>query len=256
MRKFLLIASIFTVLTCNVAKAERYYEEDGYYYREEPRYVRNTEYVEDRYYKREQPRYQRIKKSDIKEIKEPTYRQRTYQEDEEPNKIRPYIGIDIATSKLEFSESYYEDVMEDGHNSLSLVVGAKFNKNFGVEAFIQQSSEEEKKDSYWGDSEKTSYNALGLDFIGYLPVNQEIELLASLGLAQYNFNETYEYDDGFYSEWEKSSLNTIGIRIGLGAQFNLTDNVSLRAMARYIKLNDDDIIKSMTELSLGLRYMF
>ena len=30
MRKFLLLAGIFTVLVCNTAKAERYYEEDGY----------------------------------------------------------------------------------------------------------------------------------------------------------------------------------------------------------------------------------
>ena len=41
----------------------------------------------------------------------------------------------------------------------------KFNGKFKAE----EPSEEEKKDSYWGDSEKTSYNALGLDFIGYLP---------------------------------------------------------------------------------------
>lgn len=256
MKKYLLIASIFTVLVSNTAKAERYYEEDGYYYKEQPRYVRRVEYVEDRGYKREQPRYKRISQSEAKQVIEPKYRQNTYREYDEPNKVRPYIGIDIAASKLEFAESGYEDLMEDGHNSLSLVVGAKFNKNFGVEAFIQQSSEEEKKDSYWGDSEKTSYSALGLDFIGYMPVNQELELLASLGLAQYNFNETYEYDDGLYSEWEKSSLNTVGIRLGVGAQYNITDHVSLRAMARYVKMNDDDIIKNMTEFSLGLRYMF
>ena len=65
-----------------------------------------------------------------------------------------------------------------------------------------------------------------------------------------------EYEDAMYEYWEKDSQNTTGIRIGLGAQYNVTDNVALRAMARYVKLSDDDVIKNMVEMSLGLRYMF
>ena len=257
MRKFLLLAGIFTVLACNTAKAERYYEEDGYYYQEKkPRYVRRVEYVEDRELQKPQPRYQRVRRSEVREVREPQYRQREYVQYEEPNKIRPYIGLDIATSKMEFAEDDLKDYLEDGHNSLSLSVGAKFNENFGVEAFIQQSSEEEKRDSYYGDSETTSYTAVGLDFIGYIPVNQEVELLASLGLAQYTFNETYEYDMGEYIEWEKTNMHTMGIRLGVGVQMKLNDNWALRGMARYVKMNDDDIIENLTELSLGLRYMF
>ena len=257
MRKFLLLAGIFTVLACNTAKAERYYEEDGYYYREQPRYTRSVEYASDREYQKPQPRYERVRRSEVREVREPQYHKKEYVQYEEPNKIRPYIGLDIATSKVEFAEDYLKDYLEDGHNSLSLSVGAKFNENFGVEAFIQQSSEEEKRDSYYGDSETTSYTAVGLDFIGYIPVNQEVELLASLGLAQYTFNETYEYeyDMGEYIG-EKTNMHTMGIRLGVGVQMKLNDNWALRGMARYVKMNDDDIIENLTELSLGLRYMF
>ena len=89
-----------------------------------------------------------------------------------------------------------------------------------------------------------------------MPINQDVELLASLGLAQYNFNETDTYDDGYYEGWDKSNMHTMGLRLGIGAQVKLTNNIALRGIARYIKMNDDDIIKSMTEFSLGLRYMF
>jgi hypothetical protein len=78
MRKFLLLAGIFTVLACNTAKAERYYEEDGYYYQEKPRYTRSVEYVSDREYQKPQPRYQRVRRSEVREVREPQYRQREY----------------------------------------------------------------------------------------------------------------------------------------------------------------------------------
>lgn len=45
-------------------------------------------------------------------------------------------------------------------------------------------------------------------------------------------------------------------RLGLGAQFGITDNLAFRFMAHYIKMNEDYAVKNMTELSLGLRYMF
>ena len=279
MRKFLLLAGIFTVLVCNTAKAERYYEEDGYYYQEKPRYVRRVEYVEDREPQKEQPRYQRVRRSEVREVREPQYRQREYVEYEEPNKIRPYIGIDVATSSSDFNTGSIEeregfDAAEvdkyfgDNHNSFSFVVGAKINKNFGLEAFYQSSGEEGYSDYDYdhGFEEKTetslSYTAMGIDAIGYIPINQDFEILASLGLAQYDFEAKYKYSwieyDYNYSENEDETkdFDSLGIRVGIGAQYNLTNNLAIRGMARYVKLNDDDIIKSMTELSLGLRYMF
>ena len=53
-----------------------------------------------------------------------------------------------------------------------------------------------------------------------------------------------------------NDFDSLGIRLGIGGQYNITDHIALRAMARYIHMTDDEYIKSMTELSLGLRYMF
>ncbi|MBP3687099.1 MAG: porin family protein [Alphaproteobacteria bacterium] len=257
MRKLLILAGIFTVLAYNNAQA-RYYEENGYYYEERPRYERQVRYREEPKYARQEPiRYRRLSNEEVRKYEE---RQLT---NTASSTIRPYIGVDIATTKMKFSsvkdedgDSFnYKEVLPASYTAYSLNAGAKFNQNFGIEAFIQQSSEETKTDD-WDYKEKIQFNAIGIDLIGYLPVSHELELLASLGLAQYNFNlkEEIDYDD--YYEWEKSTLNTIGYRFGIGAQYNINEHIALRAMARYIKFSDDDIIKNMTELSLGLRYMF
>lgn len=254
MKKYLMLAGIFTVLAGNAQSAGWYYEDDGY-----NQYEARQQYNNQDYYSK-QPRYQQLPSSASRRYQERQYTRsqnmNTYQTTE-TNKIRPYIGLDVGMSKVDFSSDNdmdYDSYMDDSYNSLSLVAGAKFNRYFGIEAFIQQSSESDKDYEYGKTT--TQYNAIGVDFIGYAPINQEFEILASLGLAQYNFHVKDEYEDAMYEYWEKDSQNTTGIRIGLGAQYNVTDNVALRAMARYVKLSDDDVIKNMVEMSLGLRYMF
>lgn len=277
MRKFLLLAGIFTVLACNTAKAERYYEEDGYYYREQPRYTRSVEYASDREYQKPQPRYERVRRSEVREVREPQYHKKEYVQYEEPNKIRPYIGIDVATSKMDFGDDQWvkdydggDNYFDDGNTSLSFVVGAKFNKHFGLEAFYQKSVDGKNElgfdygEDLWAKDETSlSYTAMGVDAIGYLPINQDFELLASLGLAHYDFESKADYssysaydDYGYVEGSDTKDFKSLGVRVGIGAQYNLTNNLAIRGMARYIKMNDDDYVKSLTELSLGLRYMF
>lgn len=256
MKKYLLLAGVFTLFT-SAAQADGWYEE-----REYSRPYQNDGYYEEapRYIEREAPRYRQISPSEARRYRERQYTRSSYDNSytrESVNQIRPYIGVDVAMSSMDLEDNDYGDYseyIEDSYNSISLVVGAKFNRHVGVEAFIQQSSEEDKD---YGEGKTTNqYNAIGVDLIGYMPVNQELELLASLGFAQYNFHVTDEYEDSYYEYKEKDSLNTLGIRLGIGAQFYMTDNVALRGMARYVQFSDDDIIKNMVEFSLGLRYMF
>lgn len=256
MKKYLLLAGVFTLFT-SAAQADGWYGE-----REYSRPYQNNGYYEEapRYIEREAPRYRQISPSEARRYRERQYTRSSYDNSytrESANQIRPYIGVDVAMSSMDLEDNDYGDYseyIEDSYNSISLVVGAKFNRHVGVEAFIQQSSEEDKN---YGEGKTTNqYNAIGVDLIGYMPVSHELELLASLGMAQYNFNVKDEYEDADYEYWEKDSLNTLGIRLGIGAQFYMTDNVALRGMARYVQFSDDDIIKNMVEFSLGLRYMF
>lgn len=284
MRKFLLLAGIFTFFAYSQAKAEQYYGNGGYYPQDEPRYVERVEYrepVHQDYRKTgyeykgvdSSPRYKRIRNRGGASYQRENYRQSNYYNQyEEPNKIRPYIGLDVATTKMDFGS---DDWMVDNYNggyeyfdnkneALSFVVGAKINKNFGIEAFYQKSEENEKK-NIWDvgnaeviEEDKLSYTAMGVDAIAYMPISQELELLASLGLGQYDFESSYEHSIIGYGSvgGEKKDFDSLGIRVGVGAQYNITNNLALRGMARYIKMNDDEYVKSLTEFSLGLRYMF
>lgn len=300
MNKHLLLTGLLAVLTLNNAFAQGYYdEEDDYYYEERPRYTRRSNYQQPRYrdveYVREEaPRYRRVSSREAVRYREPTYHQAEYYGEPKVNKIRPYIGLDVAMTKAklgklnkmwsqdddaeDFNHIKEKDALDNKNTAGSLVLGAKINRYFGVEAFYQIS---DKKDSTtkkngtlpisipveYNDIYKGSmkYRAFGIDLQGYLPITQEIELLASLGMAKYYFDVTGSFQRSFpYEGFGGSSLNEIwkedgdslGIRLGIGVQYNVTDNIALRAMARYIKMNDDDYVKNLTELSLGLRYMF
>lgn len=308
MKKFYLLAGVFTILSYN---AQAYYQGAENYYREAPRYeTRNVQYkaqpkyqqveapyiVETEYVEREVPRYRRMKTADSERY----YEKKAYREIEVSNRIRPYIGFDAATTSVDFGKKVNnmwsktdpdvvypvkeKDLYDDSHIAGSVVLGAKFNRNFGIEAFYQVSNS--KSDSKNGvrnetlpyglgnisynDQYKASikYHAIGLDFQGYAPISQDFELLASLGLAQYYFeskgslNQLETYRNAGFSDTEQdltswsSNNDTLGFRFGIGAQYNITSHIALRAMARYVMFNDDDFVKNLTEFSLGLRYMF
>lgn len=278
MRKLSILAGIFTVLAYNNAQA-RYYEENGYYYEERPRYERQVRYREEPKYtntRQEPVRYRRLSNEEAREYEE---RQLT---NTSSSTIRPYIGVDVATSSIKFgTDQWVRDYdgntgyFENDNKSISGVLGLKINKYFGIEAFYQQSGEETHRDNtYFNideaedyDTTTISYKSYGVDLISYIPINQEFEILASLGLAQYDFDTKIKenwYDSPFdkfvtgnmSSESYSKKFDSLGIRIGIGAQYNINEHFALRAMARYIKMDDDEYIKSLTELSLGLRYMF
>lgn len=281
MRKYLLLTGIFAVLTYNAAQAERYYHsgeeyyanraryEDERYDAPHPRYENRSTYSNSQQRTNEAPRYRRMTNIEAREYQE----RAAYREDYDSNKIRPYIGLDVSVSSLKFGDNEWmedydggTDYFKDSNKAISFVAGAKFNKNWGIEAFYQKSGEEDNKyeDSgdNWEKKEKTtlSYTAYGFDVLGYLPVSQEFELLASLGLAQYDFEtkSTYSFEREMYSESDSQSkdFDSLGIRVGIGAQYNFNQHFALRGMLRYVKMNDDEYVKNLTEFSLGLRYMF
>ena len=270
----------------NNAQAAGYYvEQDGYYYEQQPRYTRQVNYQQPRhetvrYVQENSPRYRRVTSADAARYREPTYRQTTYYNEPKVNTVRPYIGLDFATQKLKFSNDQIAGKnFKDKTTSFDGVAGLKINRNFSIEAYYQQSSKANKDITYTLEVESVrktqsgetsiSYKSYGADAIGHLPINQEFELLAALGLGQYDFKskgpsidiDVTDNGDGTYNMTvkeitKKKDFDSLGIRIGFGAQYNVTDHIALRAMARYVKMTKDDYIKNLTELSLGIRYLF
>lgn len=80
----------------------------------------------------------------------------------------------------------------------------------------------------------------------------------ALGLAYYDFdiNGKVSHLNQYYED--NDNAESLGMRTGLGLQFNINTNWAIRIMGRYTTLlnNKQDYIKNISELSLGLRYLF
>lgn len=222
MKKTLLLAGAAIAAFSSVANAQNYYRGQNYY--NYPQY--NTpQYAAPRY--QQQPQY--------------------YSQQQNYNYgIRPYIGLDYVYSMSDTDDINGIDIVEEDLNAFAVSLGLKFNQYVGLEAFYQQSEEGEKtvlgiiKTEY-------KYKAYGLDLVGYLPVNPQFDLLGTVGLGYYDIDVTAK-DSGF-------SDDGFGWRVGVGGQFNITDNWGIRVMARYA---DPDIegLKNMVDISAGIRYTF
>lgn len=149
--------------------------------------------------------------------------------------VTPYVGLDYVYSNMDMKHGNSHR-LEDKFNSLSANVGAKFHPNFGIEAYYQQSDTEKKHGN------QSRFFSYGADLTGYLPVTQNLELIGSLGIGQYEFRAGGSEDD-------------LGYRIGLGAQYNLSQNWAVRGIVREVFL-DKDVMGDTTEFSAGIRYSF
>lgn len=204
-----------------------------------------------------------------------------------------YIGLDYIVGKtssgdkkLEFTDPLFEGAkvsadlenLIDDQNSVAFILGGRINKYFGLEAFYQQSHEDnhfsqidndtlntngsDYTDYHLMNNYITSFKAYGLDAIGYLPISPYFDFIGSFGIANYNFKNKATFTAYFLDQFEmtgKSENNFdddgIGIRAGLGAQVNVADGVALRLMYRYIHIGGD-VIDNLNELSFGIRFLF
>lgn len=173
--------------------------------------------------------------------------------------FKPYVGLDYAYTDASVADDIYglsDDYYETSFNSGVINAGTKIGDYFGVEAFYQNSADEKGKRiniiDYKGNTLAsgkitTSFDAYGLDLMGYIPVTDKVEAIASLGAAHYNFEMK-----GFGLSDEEESL---GVRGGLGLQYNINDNLAVRGMARYVYLDMDEV-DYLTEFTAGVRYSF
>lgn len=234
MKKTLLLAGAAIAAFSSVANAQNYYRGQNYY--NYPQY--NTpQYAAPGY--QQQPQY--------------------YSQQKNYNYgIRPYIGLDYVYSMSDTDISNV-DLLEEDLNAFAVSMGIKFNQYVGLEAFYQQSEEGKKTTSNLiingqrvDELEvKYKYKAYGLDLIGYLPLNPQFDLLGTVGLGYYDAELSTKADIG---EGNVSD-DGFGWRVGVGGQFNITDNWGIRVMARYV---DPDIegLKNMVDISAGIRYTF
>jgi len=174
--------------------------------------------------------------------------------DELGEEITYLTGYDIETS----------DLINTNHFGVNLNVGVQFNKYFATELFYQHTFNSKATIEFL-DGElmtKVSSNNFGADLIGLLPITDtNFSLIGSVGVGSYKFRvkETItEYTYGIEENYSESESN-IGFRIGIGGQYDFSDNWAARFMIRYVGMNSDkekDVVDGLMDISLGVKYAF
>lgn len=223
---------------------------------------------------------------DIRDIKKATQKQlRKF------NYFKYYIGLDYNLSSQTASNSKYtfddihfatavitkspEDFVED-QDSLSFVLGARFTKYIGLEAFYLSSYRDNTFSEvdnttlnasgggyYMMNQYMTNFDAFGIDLIGYIPVSSYFDFIGSAGIARYNFENEATfmiYKDDFEHLVEapihqRFDENKWGYRLAAGGQLNVAEGVALRAMYRYTSIKGS-FIDEIKEFSFGVRFLF
>lgn len=159
--------------------------------------------------------------------------------------LNPYVGADYVYSHADFKGG--DRGLKKDYDSGAVNAGIQVGKYTSLEAFYQHSGTRKTHDEA-GDKIKSNFQAYGLDMYGYLPLGcSKMDLLGSVGAANYKLkvkDSTGKYDK-----------DRIGYRIGAGAQYRFTDHISARIMGRYSYI-DSKALKSLTEVTAGLRYTF
>ncbi len=189
--------------------------------------------------------------------------------------FKPYIGLDLQHTSVDYNNNYDiggglaldgETILEDGFNGANIHIGSRFHKYFGAELgyFRTQS---ESKDTASGAtvgpstvatadfSTDVKLQGFTLDALGYLPIDKEerFELIGTAGVSWIK-GEVEATVPGVGSADVDDS--EIGFRLGAGAQYNVTDNIDLRGLVRYQKVDFDNIADNAWTYSLGVNYSF
>lgn len=138
-------------------------------------------------------------------------------------------------------------------------IGWRFNENFGVElgyGFITKNRESGQNNANHIVDVTHKVRNMHIDALGYAPINPCVDLIGSIGIGRFksklgmpspNVNDT-----AFISAANKAK---IGLRVGIGAQYNFCNNWSSRVMVRYQKGNKN-FFKNNVSIAAGLSYSF
>lgn len=158
--------------------------------------------------------------------------------------VKPYVGLDYNYS---ITNTDNDHGWANNFNSGSIVAGTKITPYAGVEAFWQLGYK--ATDRLEGTKTTSYFDAVGIDALGYLPLGcSNFELIGSAGIANYKFKDK-AVGEGTHKDYG------IGYRLGAGAQYNVSENIGVRAMYRHAFI-DNATTNDINEYSLGVRYSF
>ena len=180
----------------------------------------------------------------------------------ESRALTPYIGLDYMYSDYGFDLGENQDGrwLEHKFNGGAASLGVKLTNNLAFEGFYQLT---ENGHSYTSNSitagdrleTKMRLRAYGVDLVRDIVNMDVLEILGSIGVAKYEMDSTRKYTLGGVTEREKINKDFEALRLGVGAQLNITPHYSIRGMFRYSLTNITEI-DDIKEFTVGARVYF
>lgn len=144
-----------------------------------------------------------------------------------------YIGASVGQSELEGEDS----------DSIAIVGGYKFNKNFAIEgSYINLYKFEENSNSFEADG-------INMSAIGIFPINETIEIFAKVGI--FKWDATLKV-----AGFGEGSVDGSDISFGIGASLNITNRIGLVLEYQKFDLENGGGELNIKNMSLGARFNF
>lgn len=154
-----------------------------------------------------------------------------------------YGGFDYQYTDLDTNFAGADNTLHGGN----IHIGSRMHKNFGIELGYMM-TEKGEADTALGTSE-TQLQGGTLDLLGYIPMGTSWDLIGTVGVsylnAEYEIPGVVDED-----EWETEG------RVGLGAQYWLTDYTNLRGIVRYQGADFDGTVDDAVVSTIGLNFAF
>lgn len=165
--------------------------------------------------------------------------------------FKPYVGANYDYAHLNYKDGG-DQLAEDNLNGGDIHVGARIHKYLGFEGSYLWTADGRKSDVL-GSGINTSVSATGfaLDAMGYLPVMDKLELIATAGVSRLT-----EHAKSSGALVLSSTESETKGRIGAGAQYWLTDNLNARGIVRYQGADFSGDLSSAVIATIGLNWQF
>ncbi len=153
--------------------------------------------------------------------------------------LSPYVGADIG-----YTFASHSGFPINIHVGLDLISGTGFD--LGAEVYFQRYNN--NKNDYTNFTKTYKQSLFGLDVLAYQSATDTIRYYGGLGLSYHLHSIEYKYNSSSSDQTYKD--NKLGFNIMSGAQFYLSDNVSLRASMKYL------FAHSHIDVLVGANYHF
>lgn len=164
-----------------------------------------------------------------------------------------YAGGELSFGKRSYKEAFKTaaanaDLKKKSHG-LGLFVGAKFHENFGAEAGYTFRGKTKASEAA-GNKRTIKGDSMHIDAVGFLPVADKTNVLGTIGLG---------WTKTKVSEGATAAINTskskTGLRLGIGAQYDINETVAGRVMLRQQKVGGD-VQKSINSFGAAIVWNF